>query len=106
MEREQAKELFGTEKEPSALASKILGIKSRAFDMPSGGEATTVGHLSGEKAIRVKLTEKEKKRVERMIRDAKSLEEISRLERELNEGRIPGGALGADDSEDENRMQT
>jgi len=38
------------------------------------------------------LTEKERKRVEEMIRSAKSLQEITRLERELNEGRIPGGA--------------
>jgi U2 small nuclear ribonucleoprotein A' len=40
----------------------------------------------------VKLTDKERKRIEKMIREAKSLAEITRLERELNEGRIPGGA--------------
>jgi len=37
------------------------------------------------------LTDKERKRVEAMIRSAKSLAEITRLERELNEGRVPGG---------------
>ena len=67
-----------------------MGIKSRTFDVPSTG-VTTNGAVSGEKSYRVKLTEKEKKRVEHLIRNAKSLQEISRLEKELNEGRIPGG---------------
>lgn len=94
-ERAQAKELFGTREEPTALASKIMGIKSRTFDVPS----TTPGQLApADKAIRVKLTDKERKKVEKMIREAKSLQEITRLERELNEGRIPGGAF--DDDED------
>jgi len=46
--------------------------------------------------VRVKLTEKERKRVEVMIRNAKSLADITRLERELNEGRVPGGVDGGD----------
>ena len=123
VEREKAKELFGTAKEPSALASKvgqsplppsftspffpasfacylfetntqpptqIMGIKSRTFDIPSASLANgTVS--SGDKSYRVKLTDKEKKRVEALIRGAKSLQEITRLEKELNEGRIPAG---------------
>lgn len=104
VEREKATELFGTEAEPTGLASKIMGIKSRTFDVPSGG-ATAAGRPTGEKAIRVKLTEKEKKQVEKMIREAKSLQEIARLEKELNEGRIPGGTLGMDDGDGEDRMQ-
>ncbi|KKA25287.1 Propanediol-phosphate dehydrogenase [Rasamsonia emersonii CBS 393.64] len=106
-ERAKAREMFGTPEEPSALASKIMGIKSRTFDVPStapGAERAA----PGEKAIRVKLTEKEKKRVEKMIREAKSLQEIARLEKELNEGRIPAGAMeGASDEEEEgDKMQT
>lgn len=31
-EREKAKELFGTTEEPTALASKIIGTRSRTFD--------------------------------------------------------------------------
>ena len=46
-----------------------------------------------DKAARVKLTDKERKRVEEMIRNAGSLEEIARLEKELGEGRVPGGVL-------------
>ena len=66
-----------------------MGIKSRTFDVPSSGLANG---MSSDKVSRVKLTEKEKKRVESMIRNAKSLQEIARLEKELNEGRIPRGA--------------
>lgn len=94
VEREKAKELFGTEAEPTALASKIMGTKSRTFDV---GAASANGKVaSGEKSMRVKLTETERKRVEKMIREAKSLQEIARLEKELNEGRIPAGAADED----------
>ena len=34
-----------------------------------------------------------------LIRNAKSLAEISRLERELNEGRVPAGAGGGEGDE-------
>lgn len=95
-EREQAKELFGSYEEPTALASKIMGIKSRTFDIPPGGMVNGSGKAAGEKALRVKLTDEERKKVEKMIKEAKSLQEINRLEKELNEGRIPGGPLGAD----------
>ena len=73
-----------------------MGIKSRTFDIPPGGMVNGSGRAPGEKALRVKLTEEERKKVEKMIREAKSLQEINRLEKELNEGRIPGGPLGAD----------
>ncbi|KAG2420102.1 hypothetical protein HFD88_004901 [Aspergillus terreus] len=101
-EREKARELFGTAEAPSALASKIIGIKSRTFDVPAGG----ADRAPADKAVRVKLTEKERKRVEKMIREARSLQEITRLEKELNEGRIPGGALGADADEMETSLIT
>lgn len=107
-ERKHAEELFGTHDEPSELASKIMGIKSRTFDVSggavSGAAAAAGGRAPTERAIRVKLTEKERKRVEKMIREAKSLQEITRLEKELNEGRIPGGGvLGEDDEEEEEK---
>ncbi|KAL9069999.1 MAG: hypothetical protein Q9161_005172 [Pseudevernia consocians] len=97
VEREKATELFGTAKEPSALASKIMGIKSRTFDIPSASLANGTAS-AGDKSYRVKLTDKEKKRVEGLIRNAKSLQEITRLEKELNDGRIPQG--GGDDMEE------
>ncbi|OQD79510.1 hypothetical protein PENANT_c049G08318 [Penicillium antarcticum] len=97
-ERTAAKEIFGTFEEPSSLASKILGVKTRTFDVSAAERAPT------EKGIRVQLTDAERKRVEKMIREAKSLQEITRLEKELNEGRIPGGALGAEDADGDVQM--
>jgi len=94
VERKKAGDLFGTASEPSALASKIMGIKSKTFDIPSSN-GIAVGSTS--KNYRVKLTDKERKKVEEMIRNAKSLKEIIRLEKELNEGRVPAGAQAADD---------
>jgi U2 small nuclear ribonucleoprotein A' len=65
-----------------------MGIKSKTFDVPAANGTSS----SSSKSYRVKLTEKERKKVEEMIKNAKSLQEIIRLEKELNEGRIPTGA--------------
>ncbi|RQM04635.1 hypothetical protein DH86_00004179 [Scytalidium sp. 3C] len=96
-ERQRAVELFGTADKPTAEASKIMGVKSRTFDVPSSnGTSTTTA-----KNYRVKLTDKERKKVEELIRNAKSLQEIIRLEKELNEGRVPAAAMGLDDAMEE-----
>ncbi|MCJ1261555.1 U2 snRNP complex subunit [Lobaria immixta] len=127
VERHKATELFGTAKEPSALAStvssttlassapnhlstwatpnnvvQIIGIKSRTFDIPS---SNLNGIVSADKTYRIKLNPKEKKRVESLIRGAKSLQEIARLEKELNEGRIPGGGVLGPDTEAGDEME-
>jgi len=68
-----------------------MGVKSRTFDVP----ATGVNGSREGKNYRVKLTPEERKRVEAMIKNATSLTDIIRLEKELNEGKVPGGALGA-----------
>lgn len=68
-----------------------MGVKSRTFDVPSAN-GTSIS--SSSKNYRVKLTDKERKRVEEMIKNAKSLQDIIRLEKELNEGRVPAGAQG------------
>lgn len=116
-EREKATELFGTADEPTELASKvgtpsaesfltmhalsdfaqqIKGIKSQTFNVStSNGEAT-----SGSKMKRLKLTDKEKQRLQERIKKASSLEEIIRLEKELEEGRLPAGILGDDAMEE------
>ena len=75
-----------------------MGIKSHTFDVPS--TSTSLNGKEVSKGYRVKLTEKERKRVENLIRNAKSLQEISRLEKELNEGKIPGGVARGDDMEE------
>lgn len=94
-ERHSAAALFGTHACPSQTASSILGLKSRTFDVPdpdSLDSAETAGAQG--KAYRVKLSDKEKAKVQDLIRNAKSLGEIARLEKELSEGRIPALALG------------
>jgi U2 small nuclear ribonucleoprotein A' len=75
-----------------------MGIKSRTFDIPSANGAAST---STSKSMRVKLTEKERKKVEELIRNAKSLQDIIRLEKELNEGRVPAAAQGDDDAMEE-----
>lgn len=74
-----------------------MGVKSRTFEIPSANGSSSA---STAKNYRVKLTDKERKKVETMIRNAKSLEDIIRLEKELNEGRVPAGAQGDDAMEE------
>lgn len=85
-ERQHAKKLFGTEEKPTSLATEIMGIKSSGL-----GAAVADGVADTSKLSRIKLTDKEKKRLQEMIRKASSLEEIIRLEKMLNEGRLPPG---------------
>lgn len=92
VERQQAKELFGTQDAPSELAAKMRGVKSKTFDPSASGAKAPAGG----KAMRTQLTDSEKKRVQEMIQNARSLAEISRIEKDLAEGRIPQGAADAD----------
>jgi U2 small nuclear ribonucleoprotein A' len=75
-----------------------MGIKSKTFDIAATNGSST---NASAKNYRVKLTDKERKKVEELIRNAKSLQEIIRLEKELNEGRVPAGAQGDDDAMEE-----
>ncbi|KAF2396559.1 L domain-like protein [Trichodelitschia bisporula] len=97
-ERTKAKTLFGTAEEPTPLATKIMGIKSKGFDMSANGTTRGAAGAAGE--YRVQLTDKERARIRTMITNAKSLQEIARLEKELNEGRVPGGVLDDDAMEE------
>ena len=74
-----------------------MGVKSKTFDVA----ASSNGTATSSKNYRVKLTDKERKKVEEMIRNAKSLQDIIRLEKELNEGRVPAGAQDAGDAMEE-----
>jgi len=94
VERKQAEELFGTLEEPTELALKIKGVKSRTFDIAS---ASVNGKAAGsQKGVRTRLTDSEKKRVQQMIQNAKTFQEIERIEKDLAEGKIPAGAADAD----------
>jgi U2 small nuclear ribonucleoprotein A' len=75
-----------------------MGIKSKTFDVTAaanGAASATASRLS-----RLKLTEKERKKLQDMIKKADSLEEIIRLEKALNEGRLPPGIMAEDAMEE------
>lgn len=93
-ERAAAKELFGTIDEPTELAQSTLSSRSKA-SARLNGPAT-----NGSKASRMKLSEKERKKIQELIRDAKTFAEVQRLEKDLNEGRLPAG-ITFDDTMDE-----
>ncbi|TRX96956.1 hypothetical protein FHL15_002262 [Xylaria flabelliformis] len=99
-ERKHAKELFGTAESPTDLATKIMNVKSKTFDtsasLESGGGATGLSM----RMSRIKLTDKEKKRLQDMIKRATSLDEITRLESMLREGRLPAGVHLNDEMEE------
>ncbi|OAQ86651.1 U2 small nuclear ribonucleoprotein A' [Purpureocillium lilacinum] len=84
-ERERGRELFGTEEEPTALATQIMNKKTKTLESRANGSAAP------SKLSRIKLTEEEKAKLQERIKNATSLQEIIALERELNEGRLPSG---------------
>lgn len=73
-----------------------MGVKSRAFD----AAAVSNGPSTASKLSRIKLTDAERKRLQERIKKAGSLEEIIRLEKELNEGRLPVGIHSGDAMEE------
>ncbi|KAL8347312.1 hypothetical protein RB601_003189 [Gaeumannomyces tritici] len=97
-EREHATSLFGTAEEPTELAIKIKGNKSKTGAAAATSKTDSAGLTS--KLSRVKLTDGERKKLRERIKKATSLDEILRLEKELNEGRLPAGIHGSDAMED------
>jgi len=63
---------------------KIVSKRSRTV-----ATGTSNGAILGEKNNRVKLTEKQIKSIKERLKNATTLDEINRLEKMLNEGRIP-----------------
>lgn len=90
VERTKAEELFGTSEEPTELASKIMGVKSKGFVVP------TTNGSDGYNKDRI-YTDDEKKRMRAAIQAASSLAEMARLEKDFAEGRIPAHILEGGD---------
>ncbi|OLL25381.1 U2 small nuclear ribonucleoprotein A' [Neolecta irregularis DAH-3] len=82
-ERKRAKALFeGKSGELTDLGAMIKGLKTRTFEVG--------GTENGEKSAGpMRLTEAEQRQIEEAIKNAKSLNEVARLEGMLREGRIP-----------------
>ncbi|KAK1825699.1 leucine-rich repeat-domain-containing protein [Podospora conica] len=99
-ERAKARELFGTPEEMTELANKIMGTKSKVFDVAASAAAAG-GGATASRLSRLKLTDKERKKLQDLIKKADSLEEIIRLEKALNEGRLPPGVMVDEDAMEE-----
>lgn len=85
-ERKKAQELFGTADEPTELATKIKGTKSKGFVVPS--------FQNGDEPAKERIyTDAEKAKMRAAILSAKSLEEMAKLEKDFREGRIPAYVL-------------
>jgi U2 small nuclear ribonucleoprotein A' len=78
-----------------------MGIKSKTFDASAAPNGGSAGQQQSSKLSRLKLTDKERKKLQEMIKKADSLEEIIRLEKALNEGRLPPGVMVDDDAMEE-----
>ncbi|KAF7442320.1 U2 small nuclear ribonucleoprotein [Pyrenophora tritici-repentis] len=89
VERKKAKELFGTEDEPTELAKEISSNKSKGYVVPM----LENGDDSGKERI---YTDDEKKRMRAAILNASSLAEMARLEKDFAEGRIPAHILAGE----------
>jgi U2 small nuclear ribonucleoprotein A' len=95
-ERNRAKELFGSFDDPTELAKSI--IAAGALNVPTYA-TSTLANGSG-RSSKAKFTKDQENRLRVLISKANSLAEVQRLEKALNEGRLPAG-FGADDAMDE-----
>lgn len=81
-----------------------MGVKSKKFDVVSGlarsGAANGASDAAPSKLSRIKLSDTERKRLQERIRTATSLDEIARLEKELQDGRLPAGISAGDAMEE------
>lgn len=91
-ERDKAKELFGTFEAPTELAQSIIAVRSRHA---TGAIVAPAVNGVG-KGAKVKITEKERKRFEALVKKATTLSEVQRLEKAFAEGKLPAGVSEED----------
>ena len=92
-ERKKATELFGTKDEPTPLAKKIASVKSREADNPDAFSTAAAASDGIDRTGQTSFTPDQRKQLEEMIRNAKTLTEMTRLEAALKEGRMPSSLL-------------
>ena len=78
-----------------------MGTKSKVFDVAASAAAAGGGGATASRLSRLKLTDKERRKLQDLIKKADSLEEIIRLEKALNEGRLPPGVMVDEDAMEE-----
>jgi U2 small nuclear ribonucleoprotein A' len=85
-ERQEAKKLFDGKAGPAALAESIAATKSSTFEPGEG--------IPGEQQIKssvptLQMSKEDQDKIKAALAKATTLDEISRLERALKEGKIP-----------------
>lgn len=91
-ERKKATELFGTHDEPTELAKSVTAVRSKNITTGFAAGPTS----NGVKKPKVNITLKEKKRFEILVKKAKTLGEVQKLEKAFSEGRLPAGVADED----------
>ncbi|RIA93871.1 leucine-rich repeat-domain-containing protein [Glomus cerebriforme] len=91
VERKEAKQLFVTSKgEMTSLAKSISEIASKTFE-PGEGLVSSKGiNLPRSNLPTLGMSVEEQSKIKDAIRNAKTLEEVTRLEKLLQSGHIPG----------------
>jgi U2 small nuclear ribonucleoprotein A' len=97
-EHDRAKAAFGTPENPTPVFTAAMQYDA---DREIGAIPMRLNGTPAQGADRLKLSEKERKRIREMINEAESLREIARLEKILEDGRIPPGFFDEEDGMEE-----
>ncbi|KAF9430465.1 U2 snRNP complex subunit [Podila epigama] len=101
VERDEAKKLFvGKSGAPSALAESIEATKSSTFEP---GEGVPLPLKSSVPTLT--MTKEDQDKIKAALAKATTLEEITRLERALKEGKIPSYLKGDNDDQSNGRVK-
>lgn len=95
VERKEARQLFVTTKgEPTSLARSISETVSKTFEPGEGMAAAGGANLPKSNLPTLGMSIEEQAKIREAIRNAKTLEEVTRLETLLQSGHIPGSETG------------
>ncbi|KAF9203914.1 U2 small nuclear ribonucleoprotein A' [Podila verticillata] len=101
VERDEAKKLFvGKSGAPSALAESIAATKSSTFEP---GEGVPLPLKSNVPTLT--MTKEDQEKIKTALANATTLEEITRLERALKEGKIPSDLKDSQDQSNGSRTK-
>ena len=84
-------ELFGTHDEPTSVAKKIASVRSREAENPDAFITMTASSSDAGNANANNFTPEQRQQLEHLIRNAKTLNDMTKLENAMKEGRMPAG---------------